>query len=488
MRERQIPKVPFIRFILNAKRILKNPLPFHHENFTNKGDTFQLKIGFGQSVVFSRNPGFAIHALQKNQRNYHKSDIQTKQLAKYVGQGLLTAEGEKWKTQRKLIQPAFHKKALVNLLNKVMDAIQLELQRIEPNTPIYIFPIFNDLAFQTVVKALFSTDIEPSLINRLQHITEAAQEMLVRELRQPYKGLYFKYGGPIKKHIALVQEAREILRGFVNDRRQSGLRHDDLLDMLLDARYEDGSAMDEQQLLDEILILFVAGHETTSNALTFTMELLARHPEVQERLYAEIVNESAFLPAGQAGANLPNGQEGAQSKEMATESQTNPVKVGSESVKKEEITSDADLLAFIKSQTYAKQVIEESMRLYPPAYFIDRVNYEVDSFEGMEIPKGSNLLFSVIEIHKHKDYWEEPEQFNPDRFADNAGMKHPAYFPFGAGPRMCIGNNFAMYEMILAVTEVVKQYKIMSKNTAIEIKPLITLKPQNAILTFIPRS
>ena len=263
MRERQIPKVPFIRFLRNAKRILKNPLPFHHENFIEKGDTFRLKIGFGQTVVFSRNPGFAIHALQKNQRNYHKSDIQTKQLAKYVGQGLLTAEGEKWKVQRKLIQPAFHKKALVNLLNKVMDAIQLELQRIEPNTPIDIFPIFNDLAFQTVVKALFSTDIEPALINRLQHITEAAQEMLVRELRQPYKRLYFKYGGPIKKHIALVQEAREILRGFVNERRQSGERHDDLLDMLLDARYDDGSAMDEKQLLDEILILFVAGHEKT---------------------------------------------------------------------------------------------------------------------------------------------------------------------------------------------------------------------------------
>ena len=179
------------------------------------------------------------------------------------------------------------------------------------------------------------------------------------------------------------------------------------------------------------------------------MELLGRHPEIQERLYDEIVNDS---------------------------------------MKENEIPSDSDILAFIKSQTYAKQVIEESMRLYPPAYFIDRVNYEGDSFEGMEIPKGSNLLFSVIEIHKHKDFWEYPEQFNPDRFADNAGMKHPAYFPFGAGPRMCIGNNFAMYEMILAVTEVVKQYTIVSKDTPIEIKPLITLKPQNAILTFIPRS
>lgn len=452
MKQRHIPTVPFIRFIRNARRIVKNPLPFHHENFTDKGDTFRLKLGFGHTVVFSRDPGFAIHALQKNQRNYHKSDIQTKQLAKYVGQGLLTAEGEKWKTQRKLIQPAFHKKTLVGLLNKVLDAIQSELKRIEPERPIDIFPILNDLAFQTVVKALFSSDIDPKVINRLQHITEGAQTMLVRELREPFKSLYFKYGGLIKKHLAMTQEGREILMDIVEVRRQSGERHDDLLDMLLDARYEDGSAMSEEQLIDEILILFVAGHETTSNSLTFTMELLARHPEVQERLYAEIKNE--------------------------TISRTELVKE----------QAPADILEFIKTQTYAKQVVEESMRLYPPAYFVDRVNYEKDSFDGMEIAKGSNLLFSIIEIHKHVDFWEKPEQFNPNRFANNAGMKHPAYFPFGAGPRMCIGNNFAMYEMILAVTEVVKKYKITSKNKPIEIKPLITLKPQNAILTFIPRT
>lgn len=459
MKHRQIPTVGFLQFIKNAGRIVKNPLPFHNENFTAQGDTFRLKLGFGQRVVFSRDPGFAIHALQKNQRNYHKSPIQTEQLAKYVGQGLLTAEGEKWKTQRKLIQPAFHKKTLVQLLDKVLDAIQKELSRITPNIPIDIFPIFNDLAFQTVVKALFSSDIDPKVINRLQHITEAAQTMLVRELRQPFKRLYFKYGGPVKKHIAMTQEGRDILKVLVDARRQSGERYGDLLDMLLDARYEDGSAMSEQQLLDEILILFVAGHETTSNSLTFTMELLARNPAVQERLFTEILKAGNHAPVDAFAKAQPKQNH-----------------------------AESDILDFIKSQSYAKQVIEESMRLYPPAYFVDRVNYEADSFDGMEIPKGSNLLFSIIEIHKHTDFWEQPDIFDPDRFADNAGMKHPAYFPFGAGPRMCIGNNFAMYEMMLAVTEVVRKYKITPKSTPIEIKPLITLKPQNAILTFTPRT
>ncbi|MFT5892854.1 MAG: cytochrome P450 [Dokdonia sp.] len=442
MKENVIPTVPFFKFLVNANKIVKNPLPFHHKNFEEKGDTFRLKLGAKNSVIFSRNPEFALYTLQKNQRNYTKSKIQTKDLSKYVGKGLLTAEGELWKKQRRLIQPAFHKKQLEQLLDTVLEVIREEIAHIEPNTPIDIFSILNDLAFQTVAKALFKSEIDASVINRLQHITEAAQQMLVKELRQPFKALYFKYGGPIKKHINLTIEAREILKKLVDQRRESGDRPGDLLDMLLDARYEDGTAMEESQLLDEILILFVAGHETTSNALTFTLQLLAKHPDIQEKIYKEY----AFAKAN--------------------------------------TTSSLD---FIKSCEYTKQVIEESMRLYPPAYFIDRVNLEEDMFDGVTIPKESNLLFSIVEIHKHKDFWKDPEAFNPDRFANNAGMKHKAYFPFGAGPRMCIGNNFAMYEMVLAITEIVKHYKIKKKETPIEIKPLITLKPQNAILEFIPR-
>jgi len=431
------------RFLSNAGRILKNPLPFHRENFEKNGDIFKLHLGFGTKIIFSRDPHFTRYALQKNQRNYTKSKIQTKQLAKYIGKGLLTAEGVLWKKQRKLVQPAFHKKQLVLLLDKVKTAIQLELERIEPNTDIDIFPILNDLAFHTVVKSLFSTAIDPKVIRRLQDITEAAQHQLVRELRQPFKALYFKYGGPVKKHLKLTQEARDILKALVNERKTSGERQNDLLDMLLDARYEDGAPMEEEQLIDEILILFVAGHETTSNALTFILELLARHPEVQEKVFEEY----AFAKA---------------------ETDTIP--------------------EFLRATVYTKQVIEESMRLYPPAYFTDRINYEADTHNGFEFPKKSNLLFSIYEIHRHPDYWENPEVFDPDRFSDNAGMKFEAYFPFGAGPRMCIGNNFAMYEMILAVTEIIKTYRVIPKTPSIEIKPLITLKPQNAILEFIPRS
>lgn len=438
----KIPAVSVFKFLANAGGILKNPLPFHHANFETKGDTFKLNLGFGKEVVFSRDPGFARYALQKNQRNYEKSPIQTKDLAKYVGKGLLTAEGDHWKKQRKLIQPAFHKKQLTNLLEAMHIVIKEELDRIKPHTDFNIFTVFNDLAFQTVVKALFQTEVDRSKIKRLQHITERAQKMLVKELRQPYKSWYFKYGGPIDRHLAMTAEARVILKELVQERRDSGEKTGDLLDMLLYSQYEDGGFMEDEQLIDEILILFSAGHETTSNALTFAAELLSRHPVWQDRIY----EETAFAKANSENLN-----------------------------------------DFLRACPITKQVLEETMRLYPPAYFIDRINIKDDEYEGMEIPKGSNLLFSCIEIHKHKDFWENPAAFDPTRFTDNAGMKHQAYFPFGAGPRMCIGNNFAMYEMIMAVTELVEKFKITAKDTPIEIFPLITLKPKNAILEFIPR-
>ena len=193
MHVKEIPSVSVIQFLLHAGSILKNPLPFHHKNFEKHGDTFRLNISPKRSVIFSRDAGFAQYALQKNQKNYTKSPIQTKDLAKYVGKGLLTAEGEHWAKQRKLIQPAFHKKQLVNLLTTISDAIDTELNRIETGKPIDIFPIYNDLAFQTVVKSLFSSAVGQDTINRLQYITEAAQKMLVRELRQPYKSWWFKW-------------------------------------------------------------------------------------------------------------------------------------------------------------------------------------------------------------------------------------------------------------------------------------------------------
>ncbi|WP_225036792.1 cytochrome P450 [Winogradskyella sp. SM1960] len=440
--ESNIPTVPLSRFFKHSLEILKNPLPFHHQNFEEQGDVFRLKIGFKNSVVFVRDAAFAEYVLQKNQKNYTKSKIQTEDLVKYVGTGLLTAEGEHWKKQRKLIQPAFHKKQLANLLDSIKNAILSEYSKITTNKVIDIFPILNDLAFQAVVKSLFSSAANQDDINRLQYITEAAQKMLVKELRQPYLGWWFNVSGEIQKHIDLTGEARQILKRIVNERRASEVKENDLLDMLLDARYDDGNPMEEEQLIDEILILFTAGHETTSNALTFITQLLALHPEWQEKIIKE----------------------------------------------RSKILEDSDdLMDLVTKSKVCQQVIEEGMRLYPPVYFIDRVNKEADTFNGLQIEAGCNLLFSVYEMHRHPKLWDQPDAFLPERFSEGGRKFSSHYFPFGAGPRKCIGNNFAMFEMIIAVSELVSAFKIIPKFDTIDITPLITLKPKNAFLKFEKR-
>lgn len=434
------PKVRIFKFLRHASNIVKNPLPFHEENFKRLGPNFKLQIGLFSWVIFSKDADFLRYTLQKNQRNYTKSTIQTKDLAKYVGHGLLTSEGAHWQRQRKLIQPAFHKKQLEQLLGSMQQVIEQELDKLITNTQADIFPIFNDLAFQTVAKTLFSGGVSQEEVRQLQTITEGAQKMLVKELRQPFKKWWFYLSGELGGHLKAVAKAREVLKSLVEKRKASGEKHGDLLDMLLEAQYDDGSFMSEAQLIDEILILFVAGHETTSNALVFTCELLARHPEVFNKVQEEAVRLNK--------------------------------------------NSD-DLLAVIRGATYTRQVIQEAMRLYPPAYFIDRVNIKDDQFGKYVVPKGATILFSVYEIHRSSTYWENPEAFIPERFNPELPRQHSDYyFPFGAGPRMCIGNNFAMYEMLLAVVHMACNFNIEPKSDPIKIMPLITLKPKDAILVF----
>lgn len=433
---KQLPQVPAFLFLKNSLQILKNPLPFHHKNFEKLGDTFQLNLGLGKHVVFSRDQDLAILALQKQQKDFVKSPIQTKDLVKYVGKGLLTVEGEEWKIQRKLLQPTFYKKNIFQLLELMQVAIQKEIQHIQPNQNTDVFSIFNDLAFKVVAKSLFSDAISEQQIKRLQFITEEAQKMLVKELRQPYKKWWFIWSGELHKKLLLTKEALQIIEGIIDERRKQNDQNEDLLDMLLQTTYEDGSYMTHEKLLDEILIMFIAGHETTSNALSFTTQLIARNPEVQRKLRDEVKQNKGKSP-----------------------------------------------FQILHDSPYATAVIEESMRLYPPVYFIDRVNTKPLQFKEYEIPANTSLLFSLYEMHRKEEFWENALAFQPERFLQ--GKNHSAYyFPFGAGPRKCIGNNFAMYEITLVLHELFSQFEIEYTSNPIEILPLISLKPKNAILRF----
>ncbi len=420
-------------------------MPFHHENFEAHGDSFKVQLTTKETVLFTRNPGLIKHILQKQHKKFEKSPLQTVDLAKYIGHGILTSTGEHWRVHRRMVQPAFHKKKLHNLMGVIREAIRFELQRIKPNLEQDIFPLMGDLAFQVVAKSLFSsTDIREKM-SQLQHITEANQRMLIKEMRQPYLRWWYRLSGKIDRHLALAKEGQKLLLEIIEERRASGQEKDDLLDMLLKARYEDGSPMSDAQLIDEVLILFTAGHETTANALSFTLFLLASHPEIQERVHQE-VSKVDFEDA------------------------------------------ETDLMQGAMQLQFVKQCLEEALRLYPPAYVIDRIATEDDSFEGISLPKDTLVLMSVYELHRYADFWEEPSEFIPSRFNTKDKKDYSDYYyPFGAGPRMCVGNNFAMYEMILAVAEIIKKYKIKTSLEKVEINPLISLKPKCVPLLFEER-
>ena len=221
--------------------------------------------------MLSRDKEVVKHILKKNHKNYYKSTIQSKYLSKYLGMGLLTADGPFWLRQRRLIQPAFHKQKMDSLVGLMQHTIQQELADVPTGPAVDVFPITNQLAFNVVATSLFNLSVDEQTLDRLQYIIQQIQLFLVKEVRLLHKGWWFKLSGQVRKHQKLAEENRTIVRKIIEDRKASGEVHNDLLDMLLATRYEDtGEPMSTKQLIDEISILFVAGHETTANALAFT--------------------------------------------------------------------------------------------------------------------------------------------------------------------------------------------------------------------------
>lgn len=437
-------QLSIVRFLVKAESIRKNPIPFHKRYFDQFGDTFSLNIGNRKHVILSRDNDVAQHILQKHQRNYQKSELQTKFISKYLGNGLLTANGDFWLKQRRLIQPAFHKQKMNQLVENMEQTIASELEGLPEGKPVELFPIMNQLAFNVVAKSLFHIQATEEKMNRLKLIISLVQDFLIKEIRTPYKGFWFKLTGQVKKHERLALETDTIINEIVAARINSGEKQNDLLDMLLETRYEDsGEAMSTQQLIDEIKILFIAGHETSANALTFTLHLLGNHPEIQQNIFDEIT---------------------------AIQSQTE------------------DVVEQLQKMTYTNAVINESMRLYPPAWITDRENIEDDLLLDYKIRAGTLIGVSFYELHRNPRYWDNPEEFNPERFLGEQKKESYRYFyPFGAGPRMCIGLGFAMYEMSLVLSHIVKNHHIISHEKNIQVNPLITLKPVGATVTFSKR-
>lgn len=437
------PIIPRGPTLLKAARFIHNPIPILDEHVQNYGETYTFFMGGMRKSIVTADPQFVSHILQKNHRAYEKSALQTDILSQYIGHGLLTAKGDFWLRQRRLIQPGFHKQRLEGLTKLMVDEAneyfdQLA-QRVGPKgMEVDIYTEMNILTFRIIAKTLFSTSLEEGRLKRLRWLIEHVQSFIIREVRQPFLHWWFVLSGQIKKHIQLAHQSFDIIGEMVDLRKNEEGKYSDLLDMLLEARYEDtGEGMSRQQLIEESLILFTAGHETSANALSWAIALLAQHPEHAGQVEAEV-------------QHILGGRE------MTT----------------------TDLSGL----TYTKQVIQETMRLYPPAWVTDRVSLVDDSFGDFDIPAGTLYILYLYGLHRSPIYWENPDQFQPDRFSETKKDNFPklAYKPFGAGPRLCIGNHFAMMEMQVILAEFWRRFQV-ELIAEPEMAPMITLRPRGGV-------
>ncbi len=414
------------------------------EGITEYGPTYASYLGGAERIIYTADPGLIQYVLQKNQKNFGKSRLQTKVLSRFAGKGLLTVEGDYWRQQRRLIQPGFHKEKLSGLVKIMLSVIDEQLDlleaKFEKQSVVNISEEMMEMAFQIVARSLFSTHTEAQDLRDLSDNITDIQRFVIKQVRQPFKIPWYYLSGQFRSADQTAVHTKKILQEFIDFRRRETGEHHDLLDMLLSARYEDtGEGMTDTQLVDESLIFFSAGHETSANALAWTWYLLAQHPEVITKIKAEINDVLGDRPPG--FMDLPN-------------------------------------------LSYTMQVVQESLRLYPPAWIMDRIALSDDEYEGVKIPKGTMIFPFIYGVHRLPDYWENPDEFNPDRFDKSKMKERPAfsYLPFGGGPRMCIGVNFAYMEMQLVLIQTLRRmsFQLVNKEDVIP-QPLITLRAAKGI-------
>src|ERR1700728_2306779 len=409
------------------------------------GDTFGFYFGGVKEAIVTTNPTVIQHVLKTNSENFHKSEIQTRRMGHFLGKGLLTSHGEVWRTQRRLIQKGFDRKQLDVLSSIMQDSLADSLRDFDKqarNGPVDIYPHLMKITFAMVGRSLFGAQLKDQDIDLISRTIGTVQEFMVRQTIQPYLNPWFAVSGELRRHEQMRTRADGVLLDYIRRRRQEPPGHD-LLQILMDARYSDGEGMSDELVLSESMQLLVAGHETSSNALSWLLYLLSSRPDCHERLRQE------FDPA-LGGAPL----------------------------------SYSDVPKF----DFASQVIQEALRLYPPFWMVDRMALADDRVGDLAIPRGSTVVVYVYGAHHAPQHWENPESFDPERFTKaNEKLHTPfTYLPFGAGPRGCIGGNYAMLQILMILSVLLRKYYLqLVPGQKIEARPMVILRPKDGIrMTF----
>jgi cytochrome P450 len=430
---------PHGHFLLgNAGALQRDPLGFGLTMTHQYGDVVRMRF-FAWPAYLVNHPEGVKHILQVNQLNYNKDLYPYKALKPLLGRGLVTNDGEGWLHQRHLMQPAFHRKRLTAFGTLMTGATVAMLDRWEDladrNQPLDVAAEMLRLALCIAGKALFSIDLSDETRTIGQAVT-TVNKLLTAYLSTPFPPLNVPTPRNRRLQVA-YRTLDQVVHGIITQRRQQITDPGDLLSMLLAARDEEtGQGMDDQQVRDEVITLLLAGHETVSTALTWTWYLLSHYPDVERRLHTELET----VLGGQRPA--------------------------------------VDHLAKL---SYTRMVLEEALRLYPPAWVFGRKAIADDEIGGYFIPAKSMIVLSPYLTHRHPAFWENPELFDPERFTPerSAGRPHYTYFPFGGGPRMCIGSTFALMEMQLILATVAQRYQLhLVPGHPVEPEALLSLRPR----------
>lgn len=422
----------FLQTVFKSNRFIDNPIRFMTLSIGKFGNTYSASLSPKKKILITQHADFISYVLKDNQKNYKKSPLSTERAVPLFGNGLLFSNGEYWREQRRLIQPAFHKEKLSGLYENIINTITHFLPNFTTGQRVDVYPLMHQVSFNILLNSLFDISLKPVYIKELNSAFSELQDFLIKDINQPIKRLFYPLNGIKKTNLNKAEKIRLIFKEIIQERKNTKGHFTDLLDMLLHSKYEDtGTYMNDEQITDELLILIFAGHETTANTLSWLLYLLAEHDTVLKKLTASLTD------------------------------------------------SVYDSI----NNSYLKATIQEGMRLYPAAWMTERMAIADDAFEGFSFAKGTIIIPFFFGLHRDKNLWADADAFNPERFLiDNSLTKVKHYFPFGAGPRMCIGNNFAMAEMCFFLHQFLSVFTITSTGETPEMKPLITLRPKEVVL------
>lgn len=435
----QSPPSPKAHWLLgHLGEYQKDSLGYERRIVREHGDVVRLRWVNRHAYLVSH-PDAVRQVLVDEAARFDKAPMYKDLLAYFLGNGLLTSDGDFWRRQRKLAQPAFHHKR-IQAYGEVMVAHTTRLLREwRPGETRAIDHDMMRLTLSIVAKTLFDADIERSA-NRIGDALTVLLEVTNERLQSPIQWIpAWLPTRANRKRRAAVQALDEIVMRLIDERRASGDDHGDLLSMLIAARDDAGQGMTDRQLRDEAVTLVLAGHETTANALTWTWYLLSQHPEVEAQLHAELAHV--------LGDRLPTAED-------------------------------------LRQLPYTEMVVKESMRLYPPIPGIARQANADLVIGGYPVPKGLIVTISPHVIHRDPRWYPEPDAFRPERFSKENEKLLPkyAYLPFSGGPRVCIGNTFASMEAVLILATIAQRWRLrLVPGHPVVPQDTLTLRPKHGM-------